>query len=157
MNTSYLQELLPTNTMLIKVDDPELHPFRAHPNDAGADLKSSVSIDIYPNEQKTVGTGVAVKIPEGFVGLVFSRSSMGKVAVTLANSVGVIDADYRGEIKVMIKNHGSDIYKITKNDRIAQLVIIPIAIPFFKIFEGSDLEWADTNRGEGGFGSSGVQ
>jgi dUTP pyrophosphatase len=144
-----------TNTLQVKLTTPESMPIRAHPTDAGADLRATTSYSIYPNEQKTVGTGVAVKIPEGYVGLVFSRSSMGKVAVTLANSVGVIDADYRGEIKVMIKNYGEEIYRIEVGDRIAQLVISPVVTPNFIQFNGEDEAWNKTSRGLGGFGSSG--
>jgi dUTP pyrophosphatase len=144
-----------TNTLQVKLTNPESMPIRAHPTDAGADLRATTSYSIYPNEQKTIGTGVAVKIPEGYVGLVFSRSSMGKVAVTLANSVGVIDADYRGEIKVMIKNYGEDIFRVEVGDRIAQLVICPIVTPEFVAFTGEDEAWSKTSRGLGGFGSSG--
>ena len=130
-------------------DSPEFLPRRANPTDAGADLKSTETLEIYPGEQKLVDTGVAVKIPEGFAGFVYNRSSQGKMGITIPHSVGVIDSDYRGNIKVILKNIGEDPYKITRGDRIAQLVIAPVLLAEFK-----DI-WNDTQRGTGGFGSTG--
>ena len=140
----------------IKLDHESYMPTRAHQWDAGMDLRSTDNHSIPPGGMKTVDTGVSIKIPLGYVGLVFSRSSMGKHSVTLANAVGVIDESYRGNIKVMIKNHSTDIYfDIIKGDRIAQLVIVPIVIPDLLVFTGSDDLWNDTSRGNGGFGSTG--
>jgi dUTP pyrophosphatase len=141
----------------VKLNAPNARPTRAHSTDAGADLRSSGDITIYPNEIKSVGTGVAMKIPEGYVGLVFSRSGMGKSGVTLANSVGVIDAEYRGEIKVMLQNFGQDPFQINIGDRIAQIVLMPIILPEFQQFEGSEEDWNNSARGTNGFGSSGVK
>lgn len=129
-------------------------PKRAHPTDAGADLfawfeDNTQEIDIYPNEQKLIDTGIAVKIPQGFAAFVYNRSSQGKKGITIPHSVGVIDTDYRGTIKVLLKNISEDPYKITVGDRVAQLVIQPIEIVNFV-----DV-WNDTNRGTGGFGSTG--
>ena len=130
-------------------------PKRANRTDAGADLfawfepSASRWIEIYPGEQKLVGTGVATKIPEGYAGFIFNRSSQGKKGITIPHSVGVIDADYRGELKVLLKNISDDPYKIEHGDRIAQLVIIPVLLPVF-----TDI-WNDTERGTGGFGSTG--
>ena len=124
-------------------------PKRAHPSDAGADLFSYESCEIYPNEQKLVDTGIAIKIPEGYGGFIFNRSSQGKKGITIPHSVGVIDSDYRGNLKVLLKNIGDDPYKISAGDRIAQLVIMPVLLPEFK-----DI-WNDTQRGTGGFGSTG--
>jgi dUTP pyrophosphatase len=124
-------------------------PKRAHPTDAGADLFSYESCEIYPGEQKLVDTGIAIKIPEGYGGFIFNRSSQGKKGITIPHSVGVIDADYRGNLKVLLKNIGEDPYKIEVGDRIAQLVIMPVLLPEFK-----DI-WNDTVRGVGGFGSTG--
>lgn len=142
--------------MQIRLDDPKARPFRAHPDDAGADLMSShPSFLLYPGDQKLIDTGVAVKIPEGFVGLVYNRSSQGKIAVQIPHSVGVIDASYRGNIKVLLKNNGEDPYEINQyTTRIAQLVISPIVLPVFEIVSCTDQEWLDTERGAGGFGSS---
>ena len=130
-------------------DSPEFLPKRANPTDAGADLMSTETLEIYPGEQKLVDTGVAVKIPEGYAGFVYNRSSQGKKGITIPHSVGVIDADYRGNIKVILKNLGEDPYEIQRGDRIAQLVIVPVLLVEFE-----DI-WNDTQRGTGGFGSTG--
>jgi dUTP pyrophosphatase len=125
-------------------------PYRAHPTDAGADLFSNEDLEIYPNEQKLVDTGIAVKIPHGFAGFVYNRSSQGKKGITIPHSVGVIDSGYRDTIKVLLKNIGDDPYKITAGDRIAQLVIQKVELVGFK-----DI-WNDSTRGTGGFGSTGT-
>ena len=125
-------------------------PYRAHPTDAGADLFSNEDLEIYPNEQKLVDTGIAIKIPQGFAGFVYNRSSQGKKGITIPHSVGVIDSGYRDTIKVLLKNIGDDPYKITTGDRIAQLVIQKVELVQFK-----DI-WNDSTRGTGGFGSTGT-
>ena len=140
----------------IKLDNEEFMPTRAHPWDAGMDLKSTFATQIAPGSMGLVDTGVSIKIPLGYVGLVFSRSSMGKVSVTLANSVGVIDESYRGNIKVMIQNNNKDSYfDIKRGDRIAQLVLVPVLIPELLTYTGTKEDWENTTRGTGGFGSSG--
>ena len=138
-----------TPTIECRVDDPAFLPCRAHPTDAGADLRSTEALEIYPGEQKLVDTGVAVKIPEGYGGFVFNRSSQGKKGISIPHSVGVIDSDYRGNIKVILKNNGEDPYKIAVGDRVAQLVVMPVLLCGFV-----DM-WNDTTRGTGGFGSTG--
>ncbi len=132
-----------------RVDDAAFLPVRAHPTDAGADLKSSQDAEIYPNETVLIDTGVAVKIPEGYGGFVFNRSSQGKQGIILPHSVGVIDSDYRGNIKVPLKNLSDSPYKIRRGDRIAQLVVMPVLLAGFVD------AWNDTERGYGGFGSTG--
>lgn len=139
----------------LKLDNNQCLPVRAHNLDAGADLKSTQKYVIYPGEYAKVHTGVSIKIPPNYVGLVFSRSSQGKLKVTLANSVGVIDSQYRGEIICLIQNEGDSPYVIEPLDRIAQLVIVPVLLPQFIIYDGTDENWIDTARGAGGFGSSG--
>jgi len=124
-------------------------PKRAHSSDAGADLFSYQACEIYPGEQKLVDTGIAIKIPRGFAGFIYNRSSQGKAGITIPHSVGVIDSDYRGNLKVLLKNISEDPYKISVGDRIAQLVIQPVQLVDFK-----DI-WNDTARGTGGFGSTG--
>ena len=132
-----------------KVDNPVFLPIRAHDSDAGADLTSAESITLYPGEQKMIDTGLAVKIPRGYGGFVFNRSSQGKRGITIPNSVGVIDSGYRGNIKVILKNNGDDPYEIVeKVTRIAQLVIMPVSLCQF-----AD-SWNDAERGGGGFGST---
>jgi dUTP pyrophosphatase len=125
-------------------------PYRAHPTDAGADLMSNEDLEIYPNEQKLVDTGIAIKIPHGFAGFVYNRSSQGKKGITIPHSVGVIDSGYRDTIKVLLKNIGDDPYKIAAGDKIAQLVIQKVELVGFK-----DI-WNDSTRGTGGFGSTGT-
>lgn len=129
---------------------PEFLPQRANPTDAGADLRSAEALEIYPGEQKLVDCGVAVKIPKNYAGFIFNRSSQGKRGITIPHSVGVIDSDYRGNIKVILRNLSEDPYKIEKGDRIAQLVIMPILLCNFVD------TWNDTARGTGGFGSTGT-
>jgi dUTP pyrophosphatase len=125
-------------------------PQRAHHSDAGADLFSYEDCEIYPGEQKLVDTGIAVKIPQGFAGFVYNRSSQGKKGITIPHSVGVIDSGYRDTIKVLLKNIGDDPYKIATGDRIAQLVVQKVELVGFK-----DI-WNDSTRGTGGFGSTGT-
>ena len=129
---------------------------RAHPTDAGADLRSKESHQLWSGMQHLFDTGVAVQIPKGYVGLVFNRSSQGKIGIVIANGTGVIDSDYRGTIKVLLKNTGTTNYNVTALDtRIAQLVIVPIVIAdFVEHLDNSD--WNGTTRGEGGFGSTGT-
>jgi dUTP pyrophosphatase len=132
-----------------KTDDAAYLPCRAHATDAGADLKSTENCEIYPGEQKLIDTGVAVKIPEGYAGFVFNRSSQGKKGITIPHSVGVIDSDYRGNLKVLLKNISQTAYLVEPGDRIAQLVVQRVELPTFRD------AWNDTQRGTGGFGSTG--
>ena len=123
---------------------------------AGFDLPSSEELTLYPNQPPTlVGTGLKVSIPKGHVGLVFSRSGMALNGVMVANGVGVIDEDYRGELKVMLRFLSSSSLakrEIKPGDRIAQLVIVKLPDIRPVLVESLD----ETERGEGGFGSTGV-
>lgn len=141
----------------VKLHRVECMPVRANPTDAGADLKCIVSDVLYPGTSKMFNTGVSIRLPKGYVGLVFSRSSQGKIGVNLANSVGVIDAAYRGNIKVILTNNGDSPYEIAAYEtKIAQLMVLPIALPYFgQVYEEDEI-WNDTTRGTGGFGSTGV-
>lgn len=127
-------------------------PKKAHATDAGMDMVA-ISRDFDNNGNVVYGTGIAVEIPEGHVGLVFPRSSISKRDLLLSNSVGVIDSGYRGEITFKFKTAGgkmyADMYGV--GDRIGQLIIIPI--PEIE-FEETD-ELSDTDRGTGGYGSTG--
>lgn len=121
---------------------------------AGADLYAclSESISIAPGETYFVKTGIALEIPTGCVGLIYARSGLAcKKGLAPANKVGVIDSDYRGEIMVALYNHSQTTICIEPEERIAQLVIMPYLTAIFE--ETTSLE--DTNRGEGGFGSTG--
>jgi len=121
---------------------------------AGADLYSAEDADVViePNETRFIGTGIAMEIPEGYVGLVYERSGLAcKRGLAPANKVGVVDSDYRGEIKVALHNHGKEAQTVEKGERIAQMVIAPyLAVSY----EEAD-ELSKTERGEGGFGSTG--
>lgn len=121
---------------------------------AGADLYACMEEDvtIQPGETAKILTGVSMEIPCGCVGLVFARSSMGvKRNLAPANKVGVIDSDYRGEIMVMLHNHGSTPQTVIPGERVAQILIMPVFTPGFTVAE----ELSDTTRGQGGFGSTG--
>jgi len=140
---------IPELTIACQLQPGARLPERAHPSDAGADLFALEAYEIYPGEQKLVDTGVAVKIPRGFAGFIFNRSSQGKRGITIPHSVGVIDADYRGNLKVLLKNISEDPYLVKPGDRIAQLVVQRVELPTFHD------AWNDTQRGTGGFGSTG--
>jgi len=128
-------------------------PRFAHPYDAGADLTASNATKIAPGARALVSTGVAVAIPEGHAGLVLPRSGIAvRDGVTVVNAPGLIDAGYRGEIKVALINHGDTTFVVNPGDRIAQLVII--AVQSAEYVEVEDLD--DTARSDGGFGSSGI-
>lgn len=132
------------------VKNKQYLPKRQHATDAGADLFAAETLDLFPGEQKMVDTGVAVKIPVGYVGFVFNRSSQGKLGISIPHGVGVIDSDYRGNVKVILRNNGTEIYKIKDGEtRIAQLVVQPVLLVEFVDC------WNDTERGTGGFGSTG--
>lgn len=121
---------------------------------AGADLYSAEDADVViePSETKFIGTGLAMEIPEGYVGLVYARSGLAcKRGLAPANKVGVVDSDYRGEIKVALHNHGKESQTVEKGERIAQMVIAP----YLSVnYEEADA-LSETERGEGGFGSTG--
>lgn len=133
-----------------KIDANAVIPKYAKPGDAGLDLTATSEEWNDDNTMVTYGTGLAVEIPEGYVGLVFPRSSVSKTTLNLTNSVGVIDSGYRGEImfKFRYLEEGM-IYDV--GDRIGQLIIIPY--PQVEFEEVEDL--SSTERGEGGFGSTG--
>ena len=121
---------------------------------AGADLYSAEDADVIiePSETKFIGTGLAMEIPEGYVGLVYARSGLAcKRGLAPANKVGVVDSDYRGEIKVALHNHGKEAQTVEKGERIAQMVIAPYLSVHYE--EADAL--SETDRGEGGFGSTG--
>ncbi len=134
-----------------------LLPIYATTGAAGADLcalPDGDSVTIEPGKTVFVHTGIAVAIPEGYVGLVCARSGMAcKRDLAPANKVGVIDSDYRGEIMVALHNHGKSTQTIQPGDRIAQLLILPV--PAIDFLETDSLD--DTTRGTGGFGSTGAQ
>jgi len=120
---------------------------------AGADISSTMQTTLAPGEHKVVTTGVYLELSPGFVGYVHARSGMAaNHGVTVLNGTGVIDSDYRGELKVILINHGKKEYAINTGDRIAQLIIVPSCQAIFVRSDKID----ETDRGQGGLGSTGT-
>ena len=121
---------------------------------AGADMYAAIdeAVTIEPNETKLIPTGLAFEIPEGYAGFVYARSGLAsKKGLAPANKVGVIDADYRGEVMVALHNHGTEAQTVETGERIAQMIIAPFVAVNYVFSDELD----DTVRGEGGFGSTG--
>ena len=136
-----------------KLDEKAIIPTYGTEYSAGADLYALLdeNLEIKPGETVMIGTGLAMAIPTGYAGLIYARSSLGsKKGLAPANKVGVIDSDYRGEIKVPLFNQSKETQIISKNERIAQIIFTP----YLKVnFQETD-ELDDTTRGTGGFGST---
>jgi dUTP pyrophosphatase len=145
----------PHVSVRIKRLDPTVElPCYAYAGDAGLDLRAAESVTIRPLERRLVSTGLAVAIPDGYAGFVQPRSGMAlRLGLSMANTPGLIDAHYRGELKVVAVNlDPTEPIEISRGDRIAQLVIQQV--PVVELVEVDDLD--ETDRGAGGFGSSGV-
>ncbi len=128
-------------------------PTYAHDDDAGLDLAASVAVRLAPGERAAVPTGLAVAIPSGWVGLVHPRSGLARRhGLTVANAPGTIDAGYRGELQVLLINLGDEVVDLAAGDRIAQLLVQQVGRA--EVVEVEAL--SDTERGEGGFGSTGT-
>lgn len=128
-------------------------PEYAHETDAGFDLRITENVTLKPNERRTVGTGLAFAIPEGYVGLVFPRSGLAsKTGVTLSNAVGVIDPHYRGEVGATLWNISDEEVFLEKGTRVCQMVVIPFVHCDFV----RSVRLDRTDRGSGGFGSTGA-
>lgn len=138
---------------VVRLDADLPLPSFAHPGDAGADLRSTVPVVLAPGERALVPTGVAIALPEGYVGLVHPRSGLAaRHGLSIVNSPGTIDSGYRGEIKVMLINHDPvDEIRLDRGDRIAQLVVQ--RYERVRYVEVEELD--DTTRGAGGYGSTG--
>ena len=138
----------------ITVESEDLIPFKKHPKDAGFDLRTKHKATIFPGQDLKISTGVRVQIPQGYMGVIVPRSSTGVNGMALKNTVGIIDADYRGEIFVFIRNYETDrLIKFNKFERFAQLLIVPIALPTLLVCDSL----ADSDRDIGGFGHTGRQ
>jgi dUTP pyrophosphatase len=137
----------------VKLSEKATLPTRAHDNDAGLDLYAAESARLAPGARVSVGTGLAVQIPDGVGGLVLPRSGLAlKHGVTLVNSPGLIDPGYRGEVRVVLLNTDQTIdFHVKPGDRIAQLLLVPIATASPMHADALD----ESMRGVGGFGSSG--
>lgn len=130
-------------------------PTRGSEYSAGYDLYADIPSEllIFANQNVLIGTGIAVEIPEGYFGALFARSGLAtKQGLRPANCVGVIDSDYRGEVKVALFNDSTNSKTIKPQERIAQLVILPYANVELEVVD----ELGDTVRGDGGFGSTGT-
>ena len=134
--------------------DPRLMPTRAHPHDAGLDLRCAhkLGVILLPGKRELVNTGVAVNIPAGYAGLVHPRSGWAhKYGITVNNAPGTVDAGYTGTIKVNLINHGEEAIFVNYGDRIAQLLIQRVELPELELVDSLDT----TTRGTAGHGSTG--
>lgn len=143
------------NVSITRLDDAVELPSYAYEGDAGLDLRANADVDIPPHGRALVPTGLAIAIPDGYAGFVLPRSGMAlKRGLSVANTPGLIDAHYRGELKVIAINLDPDQpVHIERGERIAQLVIQ--AVPAVRLVEVDQLD--ETDRGTGGFGSSGAK
>lgn len=134
--------------MKFSLDDGAYVPERAHPEDAGLDLRSPVDAWIHPGEHTMIDTGVHVAIPAGYVGLITSKSGLMAKGITCR---GTIDCGYTGSIKAVLYNHGDEGFRIEEGNKICQLVLLPIITPQLVLVPYLD----ETVRSDGGFGSTG--
>lgn len=143
-----------TFNVKVKLLDQEAKmPYRANEGDAGLDLFSIEEKTIEPGKAELIRTGIQIELPKGTEAQIRPRSGLAlKHAVTVLNSPGTIDEGYRGEINVILINHGKEVFKVEKQMRIAQMVIAPVAPVTLERTEAL----SNTERGSGGFGSSGV-
>ena len=137
-----------------KLNEKAILPTYGSAEAAGADLYTCLDapVTVQPGETAWIPTGIALEVPKGCAGLVYARSGLGvKRGLAPANKVGVIDSDYRGQIHVVLLNHGKTEQTIQHGERIAQFLITPVLTPAYEEAE----ELSDTDRGAGGFGSTG--
>jgi dUTP pyrophosphatase len=136
-----------------RLSDSARPPTRAHDGDAGYDLHAAETAALGPGERASVGTGIAVAIPEGHAGLVLPRSGLAaRHGISVVNAPGLIDAGYRGELRVLLLNTDREqSFEVVAGDRIAQLLVVRVEGP--QLEEASELD--ETGRGGGGFGSTG--
>jgi len=142
-----------TDTLEIRlVHADAVPPTRTRRGDAGYDLRATERVSIPQEGRRLVGTGVAIALPDGVAGLVTPRSGLAvEHGLTLLNAPGLVDPNYRGEIKVILHNTGDRRYTVEVGDRIAQLLLVPYWAPELEVVEALDA----TDRGAAGFGSSG--
>lgn len=139
--------------MNVRLSDGAELPRYAHEGDAGLDLRITHDVTLKPGERATVGTGLAVEVPQGCVGLVFPRSGLtSKHGITLSNSVGVIDSGYRGEIGATLLNQSDETTTLDAGTRVCQLIVMPFVPCELVPCE----ELTETERGAAGFGSTGI-
>jgi dUTP pyrophosphatase len=145
---------IPLEILVTKLDNDAVIPTYAKPGDAGADLYSISELVLSPGERALVKTGIAIALPNGYVGLVHPRSGLGlKNGISVVNTPGTIDSGYRGEIGVVLINHDlHESFQVKKGDRIAQLVIQKVENAQFKMVN----QLPESERAAGGYGSTGV-
>ena len=148
-----LHDASPVRVALLRLDRELPPPSYAHPGDAGADLMTTVDVTLAPGERTLVPTGIAMALPDGYVGLVHPRSGLAaRHGLSIVNAPGTIDAGYRGEIKVLLVNlDRSTPITLRRGDRIAQLVVQRFERAAFEEVDSLD----DSVRGAGGYGSTG--
>ena len=135
-----------------KLTDFACAPYRSREGDAALDIVSSECASIEPHSIKLIHTGIAIEIEDGFAGLVLPRSGNAvNHGITIINSPGLIDSNYRGEIKVGLHNTSNGVFKVSQGDRIAQLLIVPVLDVDVEVVDSL----SESNRGVEGFGSSG--
>ena len=132
-----------------RLDPAAILPARAHPDDAGLDLRALDAVEIAPGRGVKIRTGIAMEIPQGFVGMIADRSSL--AARGLKTAGGIIDSGYRGEVQIVMRNLTHEGQRLEAGERMAQLLIIPVALP--EVEEVSGL--SESARAQGGFGSTG--
>ncbi len=139
----------------IAVKDKDCVPFKGHRWDAGWDLMSqNDTFTLKPGDKVKVSTGVSLEIPPRNMGLIVPRSGLGaKFRVGLANTVGIIDSEYRGEVFVITVNDGKESVEIKKGDRFCQLIIVPVNMDVLRVVD----KLSETGRGAGGYGSTGIE
>ena len=123
--------------------------------DAGIDIRSDENCIVKGRSSKLISTGLAIAVPTGHVGLLYSRSGL-SAKYGIQVGAGVIDSDYRGEVKVLLYNHSDNNFPITKGDRISQLLTIPVVLSQYVKLEKDEFDF-ETERGDKGFGESGVK
>ena len=144
---------LAVDQLEVKLLHPDARPpLRGREGDAGYDLSCVEPFVLRPGERKMVPTGVAIALPPGVAGLVTPRSGLAiRHGIACVNSPGLIDPNYRGELRVILVNHGEEMYRAHAGDRIAQLLLVPYWTPDLRVVD----ELPGTDRGAHGFGSSG--
>lgn len=143
-----------TRILQVIAEADDLLPTFAHEGDAGMDLRAAHNGIVMPGEVKPVDTGLKLAIPSGYVGFINPRSGLGSKGIGVANSPGTLDSGFRGDVKVLLINHSQQVFNFNRGDRIAQLVIVPFLTPEMEVVKSFS---AKTQRGTGGFGSTGVK
>ena len=138
--------------LITRLDPAVPLPAYARPGDAGVDLAAAEDVDLEPGERAVVRTGIAIALPDGYAGFVHPRSGLAaRHGITVLNAPGTVDADYRGEVSVLLINHGDAPFAIRRGERIAQMVIAPVAQAQLVAVD----QLSTTDRGSGGYGSTG--